>query len=199
MNDSLAMLRKRKLITRMQQQYHRNHPWQLSPDGLHIPYSHHETPPDGPSWRGEADVGFILNGRRVIVRWRHPRQVYAYAIEIRALREAGPVPPNDLLTAWSAQGLFRRIHERLVTNGIELEVTPSWRLKQLRWETGVDLVAPLEVRGERELAEVAALARRLLVRETTLADVFPGACYTRADWLRDQAKLADQKAGAMSG
>ena len=82
-------------LGRMQRQYHRQHPWRLSPGGLFIPHSYAETKPDSLSWWD--DVGFILNGRRVIVWWRHPRQVYATAIEERSWQEAGEDPGDNWL------------------------------------------------------------------------------------------------------
>lgn len=53
---------------------------------------------------------------------------------------------------------------------------------------GVTLVAPLEVRNEQEVAEVAHLARNLIVRKITLAQEFPGFVYDRACWLCDQSR-----------
>lgn len=41
------------------------------------------------------DVGFILNGRRVMVWWVHPRMKYADAIENAAWTEAGE-PPSSI-------------------------------------------------------------------------------------------------------
>jgi hypothetical protein len=34
----------------------------------------------------------------------------------------------------------------------------------------------------------ALLARRLIVGQTTLAAEFPGYCYSRAEWLREQGE-----------
>ena len=64
----------------------------------------------------------------------------------------------------------------------------SWKQERLTWATGVSLVAPLEVRNERELAAVALLARRLLLGQTTLASEFPGYRYRQGDWLREQVQ-----------
>ena len=55
---------------------------------------------------------------------------------------------------------------------------------------GVSLVAPLEVRNEKELAEVARLARALILQKASLAHEFPGFVYDKASWLREQALLA---------
>ena len=72
-------------------QYHRNHLWRLSSGGLFIPHAYSE--PRELSWWD--DVGFILNGRRVMVWWVHPRMKYADAIEDAAWAEAGE-PPSSI-------------------------------------------------------------------------------------------------------
>ncbi len=204
-------------LGRMQRQYHRQHPWRLSPGGLFIPHSYAETKPDSLSWWD--DVGFILNGRRVIVWWRHPRQVYATAIEERSWQEAGEDPGDNWLfdgatTNYRTLGRSRKkivsytsrqpsdaqqryyakldaIQERLVADGIECDVAPSWKRERLNWADGISLVVPLEVRSAAELALVAALARRLLLRQTTLDAEFPGYRYGKADWLREQQVRGD--------
>lgn len=72
-------------------QYHCNHPWRLSSGGLFVPHVYPK--PQELSWWD--DVGFILNGRRVMVWWVHPRMKYADAIEDTAWAEAGE-PPNSI-------------------------------------------------------------------------------------------------------
>lgn len=197
---------------RMQRQYHRHHPWRLSQGGLFIPHSYAETKPDGLSWWD--DVGFILNGRRVIVWWQHPRQIYSDAIDDQSQDEAGDNPGDDWLLSGSTTN-YRRVgksrkkivsytsrqpsqeqqkyydslrenRERLSRDGIDIEATTSWKRERLSWATGVSLVAPLEVRNEIELALVAKLARRLILGQTTLEAEFPGYRYGKTDWLRDQ-------------
>lgn len=203
---------KRERLARMQRQYHRHHPWRLSQGGLFIPHSYAETPPDSLSWWD--DVGFILNGRRVIVWWRHPRQVYATALDEQSWQEAGEGPQDDWLTTGITKNYRRvgksrkkivsytsrqpsaeqRLHddrrrairERLTTAGIALEVLPSWTREPLTWATGVSLVAPLDVRNEDELASLARLSRHLILGKTTLNAEFPGYRYGRNDWLREQ-------------
>lgn len=63
----------------LQRQYHRNHQWKLSSGGYYIPHDYTEKTPNMLSWWD--DVGFILNKRRIIVWWEHPRMVYMDAIE----------------------------------------------------------------------------------------------------------------------
>jgi len=83
-------------LGRLQREYHRNHPWRLGPSGLFVPHSYTEVKQDALSWWD--DVGFILNRRRVIVWWRHPRHVYRDAIEELAQEQAGEFPFDDWLT-----------------------------------------------------------------------------------------------------
>lgn len=71
--------------------YHRNKRWRLSAGGLMIPHVYPK--PRKLSWWD--DVGFILNGRRVMVWWVHPRMKYADAIEDAAYAEAGDWPQSS--------------------------------------------------------------------------------------------------------
>jgi hypothetical protein len=73
----------------------------------------------------------------------------------------------------------------LEIEGIEFDVASSWKRERLKWVTGISLVAPLEVRNEIELAEVAKLARCLMLGQTTLEREFPEYRYSKADWLRE--------------
>lgn len=197
---------------RMQRQYHRHNPWDLSQGGLYIPHSYSETKPDSLSWWD--DVGFILNERRVIVWWRHPRHVYADAIEKQSCKEVGDDPGDDWLfegctTNYKKVGnsrkkivsytsrqpsedqekYYNKLHdtrEHLRADGIEFDVTPSWKRERLSWATGISLVAPMEVRNQTELALAAKLARRLILGQTTLESEFPSYRYNKAQWLQEQ-------------
>ncbi len=201
-----------EIFGRMQRQYHRHHPWRLSQGGLFIPHSYAEAKSDSLSWWD--DVGFILNGRRVIVWWQHPRQIYSDAIEDQSREEAGDNPGDNWLSDGSTTN-YRRVgksrkkivsytsrqpsqeqqkyydtlrekREGLSRDGIDFEVTTSWTRERLSWATGVSLVVPLEVRSETELAFVAKLARRLMLGQTMLEAEFPGYRFGKTDWLREQ-------------
>ena len=196
----------------MQRQYHRQHQWRLSQDGLYIPHSYAETKPDSLSWWD--DVGFILNGRRVIVWWQHPRYIYSTAIEEQSSDRAGPDPQDDWLfegatTNYKQVGKSRKkivsytsrqpsaeqdayyehlrtVRQRMEAEGVDLDVSPSWKRERLNWATGVSLIVPLEVRNEAELAQIATVAKRLLLGQTTLENEFPEYRYGKADRLREQ-------------
>lgn len=204
-----------EFLGRRMRAYHRTHPWRLSAGGLYIPHSYADRGPESLSYWD--DVGFILNGRRVIVWWQHPRHVYADAMASMAREEAGDGPQDD----WLLQGATKnykmvgksrkrkklssytsrapseaqaqhyaklwQIEERLTREGIAWACRPSWKWERLRWAMGVSLVAPLDVRNEQELAQVARLARALILQETTLGEEFPGFVYDKASWLREQA------------
>lgn len=193
-----------------QRTYHRQCQWVMT-NGLYVLHLYDETTSDALSWWD--DVGFILGDRRVIVWWHHPRQGYADKIEECAWKEAGDVPREGWLFDKSepvykrvgrsrkkitsylrhpAEGELRRYYDRLdvITKrlwheGIDFEVTPSWHRERLSWATGVGLVAPLEVRNEVELKNVANLALRLLRGEATLDREFPGYRYGKGQWLAE--------------
>lgn len=81
---------KQERYRRLMRQYHRSRPWRLD-NGLFIPHAYpvqHQL-----SWWD--DMGFVLNGRRVMVWWVHPRMRYADAISDLAWQEAGEPPCLD--------------------------------------------------------------------------------------------------------
>ncbi len=195
---------------RRMRQYHRNHPWRLE-GGLFVPHAY-LGPRKTLSWWD--DLGFILNGRRVMVWWVHPRMQYADRIHSLAWQEAGESPLNGEDIFGSAEKQFAKlgrsrkkiisyrtaeppaamkdyyarydeIEKRIEAEGLDFVVTPSMKIQRLSWCTGVELCLPLEVRDREELEKLAALARRLLKRETTSNDEFPAYQYRRQDWLAE--------------
>ncbi len=214
-------------LGRRMRAYHRAHPWRLSEGGLYIPHAYWDITPESLSYWD--DVGFILNGRRFIVWWQHPRDLYRVRIESMAWEEAGDGPQRDWLfgggttnykhvgksgkrkkvTGYTSGPLpeaqrqyydqLKKIEERLTKEGIDLEVRPSWKWERLTWAMGVSLVAPLEVRNEQEVAQVAHLARKLVLRQTTLDQEFSGFVYRRANWLEDQRCEPTTVAASMAG
>lgn len=199
-----------------QKLYHRQKPWRLT-GGLFIPHCYTETMPDDLSWWD--DVGFILNGRRVIVWWRHPRHVYTDTIDNLSWVEAGDDPHDD----WILNGAtpnhrklgrsrkkvvsytcrspseeqqkfydnLRAIRDRLTNEGVDASVEPSYKVEWLDWAIGVHLVAPFEIRCDADQKPVAALVYRLLTQQSTLESEFPGFSYTKQDWLNERKKSTD--------
>jgi choline dehydrogenase-like flavoprotein len=209
-----------EILTRRMREYHRHHPWGLSAGGLYIPHTYEQKKPDDLShW---DDVGFILNGRRYMVWWRHPRDVYDSAIKTMAwdqqkVEHGEPPDPEwmfkdvsplykrvgksgkrkkrvgsrsralpDDLKCYYAQ-LFERETD-LRKQGVDLEIQPAWKLRRYEAFMGMELIAPMEILNEQEIAQLADLARQLVLRKITLAERFPVA-YSRADWLREQGRV----------
>ena len=77
-------------MRRFRRQYHRSHPWRLDASGHYIPHEYSQE--RFLSWWD--DVGFILNGHRVMVWWVHPRMKYQDAIEDAAWAEVGSPPES---------------------------------------------------------------------------------------------------------
>lgn len=196
-----------ELLRRLMRQYHRNNQWRLE-NGLYIPHAY-PLPLNKLSWWD--DVGFILNGRRIMVWWVHPRMKYADAIEELAWKEAGEPPSHgaDLFEPsekqWKKVGRSRKkviayrsrptpdiqqdyyaklstIKKCLDADGIDMVVRPSMSVETLSWCRGVSLCIPVEVSNKAEISSLATLVLRLLKGETTLAEEFSGYQYGRVDW-----------------
>ena len=82
-------------LGRRMREYHRTHQWRLSEGGLYVPHVYWNMGPDSLSYWD--DVGFILNGRRVMVWWRHPRDIFKKAVCSMAWEEAGDGPQDRWL------------------------------------------------------------------------------------------------------
>lgn len=167
------------------------------------------------------DVGFVLNGKFVMVWFQHPRRFYHEAIEAAASLEAGAMPDDDsspfeidpAKTHWKKLGRsrkkvlgyqfkpmsdesdlyfekLRKIEFSLSGEGVDFTARPKMKVKRLFWCVGVELCVPVEVRSYDEACKLAALARRLLKGESTIAKEFGGAEYGRSDWLAE-ASLRD--------
>jgi hypothetical protein len=196
-------------LGRLMRQYHRHNPWPLQ-NGFFIP---HLDPNSGKlSWWD--DIGFILNGHRIMVWWVHPRMKYADAINELAWKEAGDSPARaaDMFVSgekqWKKVGRSRKkvasylcqpmpdsqqdyyakldaIESRMESEGIDFSVRPSISVKRLAWCSGVEFCLPADARTATEVRALAGLAKRLLKGETTLSREFPAYEYGRAEWLAE--------------
>jgi hypothetical protein len=196
--------------------HHRQYPWHLT-DGLYFPHTY--TSPRVSS--GSDDVGFILNRRKVMVWWTHPRTKYLDAINTQAMLDAGPAPDEPICNEpiekrWKRVGRSRKkvtayrtqsfseafsayfdqvdtIEDRLRAEGIDHVVRPSISVRWYRWGIGVDLCIPIEVRNLEEAHNLASLAKNLLKRRCSITEVFPSHAYGREAWLGESAVHPDSQ------
>lgn len=210
-----------ELHRRLQRQTHRRRPNWANDGGLRIPHCYSE--PRTLSWWD--DVGFVLNGRRVMVWWVHPRMKYRDRIEQMAFEAAQPFYPKDKPGLFdNATKIYRKMgrrrkkitgyqmaetpeatkqwyarieeEEARLTREADFVIQPSLKIKSLDWCLGVELCAPLEIRNKADVRALAELGRRLVKRETTLEQEFPGYAYHREDWLRDQVVVEEERRAA---
>ena len=168
------------------------------------------------------DISFVLNSRRVMVWWVHPRMKYRDAIDDAAWKQMGESPMQDDhsfngKTIYKPAGRSRKrivayrssptpdalaahyekrreIKRQLERDGMNHIVTPSMSITNLNWCTGVDLCVPLEIRCQADAVALAALARKLLTREATLATEFPSYTYGQVEWLAEAKAREDDAA-----
>lgn len=202
-------------LGRLMKQYHRNNKWPWG-GGFYFPYTY----PQNKILSLSDEVGFVLNDRRVIVCWVHPRMTYSTAISRMAWEAAGspPIRAKDMFASgekkWKKLGRSRKkvssfvsdpisasqeeyyakldvIISRMMAEGIDLVVHPTITVKRWAWCIIVELCAPMNVRNKEEARAMAILARRLIAGETTFENEFPGYEYGRAEWLAE-AELRNQ-------
>lgn len=202
--------RKYEQLRRSQRQYHRNYSWDLTSDGLFIPHCYDEVDPERLSWWD--DVGFILNKRRVIVDWQHPRCVYNNEIEelvfntvddytideelFKSVPEYKKVGRSrkriigyTMLDRKHRSGYFEQVDteiERLSKTGINYSVTPSIKRSRYDWADSLSIVAPLEIHNETGIRTLAQLAKEIMLGNTTINKEFPDYIYSDIDWLRER-------------
>lgn len=212
--------RRMEALARAQRQYHRITPWRGNGAGIRSWCAYDEATPRALSWWD--DFQFILSGRRVTVAWCHPRMEYCDELDSRIVDTVDPQAPSlerlingarvykrvgrsrkrlvgiqrrELTAAGQANYEAKEAERgRLHTQGIPHEIIPSMQRTRMDYCIFVSLCAPLEVRSEDDLIQVADLVRRLLRFETTLAREFPGYTYTQSDWLREAPLRTDEHA-----
>lgn len=205
---------------RLMRQFHRNRPWHLD-DGVYIPQMY----PDARTLSWWDETGFVLNGRRVMLWWEHPRRKYADELHKLACEQVSPHPELTMLKnaekCWKRVGRSRKkvvayrtqgssaedreyfdsvasIEQRLQLEGIEYSVRPSITVRWYSWGIGVELCTPQEVRNAEEARALASIGKRLVKRQITLVELFDHATYDRTAWLSEAAARTDDANQARS-
>jgi hypothetical protein len=190
--------------------YHANERGCQFDDGVRVFHRYDEFAADDLSWWDDCQI--IVNRRRVMIWWMHPRFKYRDAIEDAAWAAAGELPERgDWLAQMRSRPVRKQVgrsrtrivayeqgepnaeyqayyarlraeEDRIAAAGIDLIVRPSLSRRTLDWCTGLELCIPIEVRN------VADIGRHLLKGETTLDRLFADYAYGRDDWLAEQAQ-----------
>ena len=156
------------------------------------------------------DVTLIINNYRVAVAWTHPRQSYRDEIKQQASQNTAHLSMRNSaldnatpeyvkvgasrkkLVAWSTGSIVNQewveafdMEVEKISNGSDYLITPSIKVTWFKWCRYVDICAPIEVRNEENLVQLARLVKKLLKHETTLDQEFPNYTYTKENWLKD--------------
>ena len=193
--------------------YHRNKRGSYFESGVRAFHCYGEFTVGDLSWWDDCQI--VVNHRRVMIWWVHPRFKYRNAIEEAAWEAAGEAPRRrDWLSEMRNRPLRKKVgnsrfrivayehgeptveyqayyarvraeEDRLAGTGIDLIVRPSLSRITLDWCTGLELCVPVEVRNVAELQVLAGIGRRLVKGETTLIDLFGDYTYDRKKWLAE--------------
>lgn len=189
--------------------------WKLT-DGIRIYHEYSHKKPDDLSWWD--DVGFYMNDYKVVVWWRHPRMDYKDTIQNMAF-DAFPREDDFDFFSGSTKNYLKvgKSRKRIVSytcapqsesriewydkiNALEKEllvssqviIRPSFKVEQLDWCKGINFVMPVEVRNEKELKEMAMLAKAILKGQTTLYAEVGAYFYNCSDWNRESERIHAQ-------
>jgi len=196
--------------------YHANKRGSQFDGGVRVFHRYDEFAADDLSWWDDCQI--IVNHRRVMIWWMHPRYKYRNAIEDAAWAAAGETSARrDWLADMRSRPVRKKVgksrtriaayeqgepnaeyqayyarlraeEDRIAAAGIDLIVRPSLSRRTLDWCTGLELCIPVEVRNVAELKALAEIGRGLLKNETTLGRLFADYTYGRDEWLAEQAR-----------
>lgn len=157
---------------------------------------------------------FIINDYRVSVARIHPRMVYQDRIQDEAFQQTEHLRGGEIFTngtlnfkklgrsrkkilLWTRDAPTGRTWfdavdaaEQRIAKIADYQIAPFLKARWFQYARFVELCVPVEVHNVDDLQKLAVLTKRILDRELSLNDVFPGYRYTREDWVRDG--LADR-------
>lgn len=201
---------RRRLARHYHNKQHRNPRGVQFVHGVRALHDYAGIAPDALSWWDDCQL--ILGQYRIAVAWQHPRNVYQDLIETAAMDAVAPPPARACGLFEEAEKTYQRLgrsrkkvryytlperpdrqawydalraEQARLAREAAFSVLPSIKVETLNWCRYVSIVVPLEVRSVTELHALAALVRRVLRGETTLADEFPGYVYDAACWRED--------------
>ena len=210
---------KNRAIEAMKQRakhYHRNKRGDEFTDGIIVRHLYDNMTPETLTFWDDAV--FLVNDYRVALWWVHPRHEHHNLVETEAFRRITHLRPEDDLFAdmtpnykklgqsrkkvmsWTqrpSSDEYRRYFDlladtkRQVSQEVAFEVRPSMKIAWHSWCKGLSLCVPFEVRNASDLLALSHVARRLVKRESAIAQEFGDFAYSQADWLAD-CKVIDK-------
>lgn len=188
-------------------QHHRHHAAGHFKNGVQSFHRYdHRTSNDLSWW---DDCAFVLNDYRVNLAWLHPRMCFNELVKELAFARVDQLKSDDFLlnstpiyqrvgnsrkkiTAWESKhtgpSSWHEAFQQACVEIVQTEdigITPFIKAHWTNRSRFVELCAPVEVRNQEDLVLLVNLTKRLLKRETTLEEQFPGYCYRRTDWEQD--------------
>ena len=174
----------------------------------------YETPKKYGWW---DDVMFRLGSQVVVVWWVHPRMTFSDETSEMAHDLLPPAPEWNIRA--NSTPVYKKVgksrkktvaytmapvhksfadwceewdnHKEQIRRTTDLVIRPSMKVKQLDWCRGVSLCIPEEAVDAASVEKVAEIAKKLLRRETTLEEPYPGYGYTRHDYEHEANSTED--------
>ena len=159
------------------------------------------------------DAGFKLGSQYISVCFVHPRYQYSEQVDSLAYEETIKVVPRPT-TELKSTPIYTKLGrsrkkaklyemmpmERTTANFYDvrkqktaelcstsdLRITPSLRVEQVRYGRMAIFCAPIEVTCELSLKRMCDTVRDLLLRKTTIKELFGEYSYGREEWLAEE-------------
>ena len=193
--------------------FHKNSRGEKFTNGVIIWHQYDEANTTKLSWWD--DVSFILSDYLVQVAWIHPRMAFKDRAEDDAHKKVahldrgadsfmGHSKPNyvkvgrsrkkmvsrtltgPLLSSDWMQAFDAAYAETLKQS--DVQITPFIKAEWVQHGRFVEICAPIEIQSERDLMALINLVRKLLKRETTLAQEFADYVYARDEWIAESER-----------
>lgn len=200
---------KKRAAKRYAKKWHRK----LNQHGHYLPHCYSKSERKKLAWWD--DVFFKMGSQVVAVWWVHPRQHYYDLCENHTfslmplnlndgrvkfkpskykklgksrkkaiLFQTVELPVHEIEKKQQYWQQYETKFDEVLLNN-DFVVQPFMQIKQYDWCIGVDLCLPIEALDEMSVNEMAHIAKKLLRRETTLAELYPNYVYTKENWIAE--------------
>lgn len=193
--------------------FHKNNRGEKFTNGVIIWHQYDEANTTKLSWWD--DVSFILRDYLVQVAWIHPRMAFKDRAEDDAHKKVahldrgadcfmGQSKPNYVKVGRSRKKMISRtLTGPLLSSDwmqafdaayadtlkqSDVQITPFIKAEWVQHGRFVEICAPIEIQSERDLMALINLVRKLLKRETTLAQEFADYVYARDEWIAESER-----------